>query len=96
MATAAAAANAAAATAAAAAAFTAAAAGSAGSHVADADETNASGSPTAEPNVNALIAEIRKRPLLYSRDDPDYQNKQRKEECWQDIFAAMEGKMSSE
>lgn len=49
-----------------------------------------------EPNVKALIAEIQKRPLLYNRDDPDYQNKQRKDECWLDIFAAMEGKMTGE
>lgn len=52
--------------------------------------------PAVEPNVKALIAEIRKRPLLYSRDDPNYQNKQRKEECWLDIFAALEGKMTGE
>lgn len=50
----------------------------------------------AEPNVKRLIAEIRKRPLLYSRDDPDYQNKQRKEECWQDIYHALDGQMSGE
>lgn len=48
----------------------------------------------AEPNVKALIAEIQKRPLLYNRDDPDYQNKQRKDECWLEIFEALDGRMT--
>lgn len=48
----------------------------------------------AEPNVKALISEIQKRPLLYNRDHPEYQNKQRKDECWLEIFEALEGKMT--